>query len=369
MQRKLDIVSLGPGKIDQLTIEAHEVLLKSKKIYCRFINPLLNYFIHKYKKLVISFESFYSNPKLVQKVNRTKLYMKIAELIVNEALINERVVYALPGSAFIVEDTTYLIYKIAKAKGLAVNAILGVSFIDVLLSSLPEKYKEYLYPNLVISTPILHIIPFNGFYSYIIVQAQDVVKMYKPQMIEEILSKYYPKDFKFLYIYYKNKYKISSYNMKIIEFQTKDINKLIDIFERYNGSIFVPSQQISYEVQYKKLIDTTLKYKNKTQSFLADLKIEESLAFFNLKRYSEALNLAQNALVHTKRRGIHFLIGECLVKCNRYYEAIPELRKAEEENPESAEINHLLGVCYKNLGQIDKFWEEIEITLRKKKKI
>lgn len=364
MQKELDIVSLGPGKIEQLTIEAKKVLLKSKKIYCRFPNPLLEYFSQKHKKVIIFFQSFYNNPKLVQGINRKRLYKKIAELVVNEALNNEEIVYALPGSAFIAEDTTYLIYKIAKAKGLRVNTILGTSFVDVLLNSLPEKYKKNIYPQRIFTVANLGI-PFNGYFSYIIAQSNDLVQRYKPSEIEKILSRHHPKDFKFLYIYNEEDYKNFSYEVKVIEFQAKDIKKMIDMFEEKNGSIFIPARLIDYE----KLFDALPRYRSKDPSFLADLKFQESQAFFKLKRYSEALASAQKALrmdSDSERRGIHFLIGVCLEKCKKYQEAILELKKAEKEAPEIAEINYVLGKCYKNLGQIDKYLQGVEVTFRKR---
>jgi len=250
MPRELDIVSLGPGRINQMTIEARESLLKSKKIYCRFINPLLSYFIHKHKKHVVSFESLYSEPSLVQGTNRTGLYTKISEVVVNEALINDRIVYALPGSVFIGEDTTYLIYKMAKAKGLMVNMILGVSFIDVVFNSLPEKYKKYIHPNLIISFyNRSDIIPFSGYYSYIIALADNEIN--KLRTIEELLSRYYSKDFKFIYIYSENDENNFSYNMKTIEFQIKDVKKMITFFSKHNGSIFIPSCLIDQEIKFK----------------------------------------------------------------------------------------------------------------------
>ncbi|MCK4648721.1 tetratricopeptide repeat protein [bacterium] len=371
MQKELGIVSLGPGKIEQLTIEAKKVLLKSKKIYCRFPNPLLEYFSQKHKKVIIFFQSFYNNPKLVQGINRKRLYKKIAELVVNEALNNEGIVYALPGSAFIAEDTTYLIYKVAKAKGLRVNTILGTSFIDVLLSSLPEKYKKNIYPQRIFTVANLGI-PFNGYFSYIIAQSDDLVQRYKPNEIEKILSKHYPKDFKFLYIYPNEDYKNFSYEVKVIEFQAKDIEKMIDIFKERSGSIFIPARLIDYERSYKKQFDALPRHKSKDPSFLADLKFQESQAFFKLKRYGEALASAQEALrmdPDSERRGIHFLIGVCLEKCKRYQEAILELKKAEKEAPEIAEINYVLGKCYKNFGQIDKYLQEIEVTFRKRENI
>jgi len=307
---------------DQMTVEAREALLKSKKIYCRWMTPLLSHFMHKYKKLVISFEGLYGDFDLI-KNKRAKLYMKIAELVVNEALLNDGVVYALPGSAFIAEDSTYLIYELAEAKGLAVNAILGISFIDVLLSSLPSDYRKYILPELVITRSLSDNISFNRRYAYIIIQTAD---LYNPEMIKRMLPRYFPADFKFLYIYIENGRKALPENTKIIKFKIKDINRMLDYFQRYDGSIFIPPRQINNEVIFKPLLRNTLR--------------------------------------HTKKDG-HLIIGKCLMACKRYREAVSELRKAEKEDPRSVQVHRLLGLCYKKLGKIDELWKEIIKALKK----
>ena len=260
MQKRLDIISLGPGRIDQMTLEAKQALLKSKKIYCRFINPILEYFIKKHKKVVISLQRFYSNPILVKK-SRKKLYFKIAELMVNAALINKRVAFVLPGSALIAEDTPYLIYRKAKAKGLRVNTILGISFIDVLLNSLPEKYKKHAIDQFELIPPWrLGTTFFDKRCSYIIFQVNELFDHFKPAKVKEILSRYYPKEFKFLYVYPEYPPHRIDYRIKTIEFQVSDITRLKEKFEMYSGSVFLPAKLIDAEKSYRKTLIAFKRY-------------------------------------------------------------------------------------------------------------
>lgn len=306
VQKRLDIVSLGPGKVEQLTLEAKEALLKSKKIYCRFINPILEYFIKRHKKVVISLRGLYDDPNLVQGIERKPLYKRIAEFIVDEATNNEGIAYALPGSALIIEDTTYLIYELAKAKRLKINTILGISFVDVLLNSLPERYKRYIYPQRMFVVANLNM-PFNGYFSYIIAQTSDLVQEYRPDQIEETLSRHYPKDYKFLYIYNKDDHKNFSYKVKVIEFQAKDIKNMIDIFRNKNGTIFIPARLSDYEKSYGKLFDTPPKYKR--EGGISMLKRKIAKGDYLKRRYERNEDIVSRkignemVLVPVRRRG------------------------------------------------------------------
>jgi len=156
--------------------------------------------------------------------------------------------------------------------------------------------------------------------------------------------------------------------VKVIEFHIRDIKKMMRVFDDKSGTIFIPASQIDYDKSYSDLPENN----SENSSFLADLKFEESQAFLKLERYDEALTSVEEAQKQgfdSHKKGIHFLIGRCLEKLGRYKEAIQELKKAEKEDPKVAEINYILGECYRNLCQIDFYLKEVETTLRKKKEV
>ncbi|MFC2062016.1 SAM-dependent methyltransferase [Elusimicrobiota bacterium] len=332
-QKNINVVSLGPGKIEHLTFEAEQVLLNSKKIYCRFFTPLLEHIQQKYNKIVISFQFMYADPRFNHS-ERYPLYKKIAEFLTNEALNNEGITYALPGSALVGEDTPYLIHKLAEPKGLQVNTIVGISFVDILLNALPSEYKKYIDAQTKVVFGNLNE-KIDVYSNNIIAQVrEDLLRLYTPEIIIRILSEHYPKNYKFLYIYYENNSSNPSAELKVIESQIKDIKKLISTFESNNGSIFIPSKMKKFDQRYNRILKFIQEDKGQDSTFLFNVLFQEAKTLFNLKKFDEAL-----------------LIG----------------RKAAGINPKDPHINHLMGSCYLKLHQVDNFWKEIEKYCRKRK--
>jgi len=314
MARELQIVGLGAGAFPQLTQEAQRALLKAKKIYCRYRSLLLDYFIEKHKKLVISFQCFYHNPRLLNDGGRSQVYEAIAHSIVHEALHNDGIVYALPGSVWIAETTPFLIYEIAKRKRLKVNTILGVSFIDVIFNSLPEKYRQDKQAQFsLVRAGNLHITPFNKNFSYILVAMEDMARIYTIKGMIRILSKHYSPDYKLLLMYMTKGKDGFSYRERSIEFKVKDMHKIYKIFRKrdWDGSLFVPasSSEAGEDLHSSRGHGSALYGDN---AFLqGDLKFEEGLAYYRLGRYREALRCAHEALANSQRKEVPLLIEAC----------------------------------------------------------
>ncbi len=104
--------------------------------------------------------------------------------------------------------------------------------------------------------------------------------------------------------------------------------------------------------------------KSKEIPFLSELKFLKAQALYALGQYNEVLALAKETsklgFEIKGNKGNCFLIGSCLEKCERYPEAISELKKAEEINPEEAQINFSLFNCYRKIDQIELANKELE---------
>ena len=122
----ITIVGLGPGSINQLTLEAWRVLDEAGEVYLRTArHPMIkdlpqNTTYHSFDGLYDDAESFEA------------LYQAIAEQIVAKG----EVVYAVPGHPFVAEKTTSLIIKLAKVRGIPVKIVEGLSFIEPTLTIL-----------------------------------------------------------------------------------------------------------------------------------------------------------------------------------------------------------------------------------------
>jgi len=115
------------------------------------------------------------------------------------------------------------------------------------------------------------------------------------------------------------------------------------------------------------------KKKSRQLGFLSELQFLEAQAHYALGQYNKALALAKET---SKLRpeieeydGYCFLAGSCLEKGKKYFEAIPELKKAEKINPEEAQINFSLFNCYRKTGQKDLANKELDKFFLKFKKL
>lgn len=123
----ITILGLGPGSIDDLTLKAWRALEVAKFVYLRTNQhpcvpdlpegPLYQSFDYLYEKLD-QFDQVYE-----------AICDKLIELAETEDLI-----YAVPGDPFVAESSTLLLRKKAQEKGIEVEIISGLSFIEPMLS-------------------------------------------------------------------------------------------------------------------------------------------------------------------------------------------------------------------------------------------
>lgn len=129
----ITIVGLGAGDITQISFSAVEKLKSNLPIYLRTEkHPVV-------EKLDIEYKSF--DPYYEEYENFEQVYSKIANEIVNLGE-KEDIIYAVPGHPRVAESTVPLIEEIALKKGIEVEIIASMSFIDAMYNYLAFDPSE-----------------------------------------------------------------------------------------------------------------------------------------------------------------------------------------------------------------------------------
>lgn len=129
----ITIVGLGAGDITQISFSAVEKLKSNLPIYLRIEkHPVVEKLDIEYK----SFDSYYEEYE-----NFEQVYSKIANEIVNLGE-KEDIIYAVPGHPRVAESTVPLIEEIALKKGIEVEIIASMSFIDAMYNYLAFDPSE-----------------------------------------------------------------------------------------------------------------------------------------------------------------------------------------------------------------------------------
>ncbi len=126
----ITLLGLGPGQADLLTRQAWQTLATASEIYLRTrqhpaaaglpASLQVHSFDHLYEELV-SFEA---------------VYAQITATILALGRRPQGVIYAVPGHPFIAETTGPEIYRRARAEGLPVRILEGISFLEPVCSAL-----------------------------------------------------------------------------------------------------------------------------------------------------------------------------------------------------------------------------------------
>ena len=126
----ITIVGLGPGPLAQLTREAEAALLGAEKIFFRSGSHPAHDWLKEKGKHVVCFDKLYTLPWKVP----GEIYDFIVSALLKEAMLHEHVVYAVPGSPAVLEDTTRLLQERRGVDGLQVSVIHGLSFVEEALA-------------------------------------------------------------------------------------------------------------------------------------------------------------------------------------------------------------------------------------------
>ncbi len=132
MPTEIVLVGTGPGPVSQLTREAHDELLHAGRVFFRMSAHPVYDWLQREGVSVYSFDDVYALPRIAYH----EVYEFIAAAILKEAQRTGRVVYALPGSPFVLERTSGLIEQAAHAAGFNVRVIPGMSFLEVVWAEL-----------------------------------------------------------------------------------------------------------------------------------------------------------------------------------------------------------------------------------------
>ena len=126
----ITLLGLGPGDPSQVTREAWSILEAASEVYLRTSqHPVVDDLPKGLKQN--SFDYLYDKKENVEQV-----YLQIIEEIIDLGRAPEGVIYAVPGHPFVAEATAPEIYRQAKAEGIPVRVVQGLSFIEPTLSSI-----------------------------------------------------------------------------------------------------------------------------------------------------------------------------------------------------------------------------------------
>ncbi|MFZ5595733.1 MAG: nucleoside triphosphate pyrophosphohydrolase [Bacillota bacterium] len=122
----ITIVGLGPGDPGQISLAAAEALLKGKCIWLRTgVHPAVKW-LEEHQLQFQTFDYIYREAGDFQEV-----YRRIAEKVLFLGK-NEEVVYAVPGSPLVAEESVHLILEGASGDNGIVRIVPGMSFLDAM---------------------------------------------------------------------------------------------------------------------------------------------------------------------------------------------------------------------------------------------
>lgn len=133
----ITILGLGPGRWEDLTIQARAVLEQAasnhKTAFFRtLIHPIIEPLKHEIHDLhITSFDSFYD-----EAVNWDALYLRIAQEICTQAEQHPPVIYAVPGHPLVGEASVHLILQQAHERSLSTRIVAGISFLEPVCTAL-----------------------------------------------------------------------------------------------------------------------------------------------------------------------------------------------------------------------------------------
>ncbi len=138
---KIFIVGLGPGNIDLISKKAYDLIFdnKIKKIFRTKQHEMIDELIEKN----IDFESMdylYDSSE-----NFEEVYSRITDYVIESVKKYDTIVYAVPGSPFVTEETPKMIIEKSDIEKIDVEIIPSVSFIDSIICSLKKDPTRNLY--------------------------------------------------------------------------------------------------------------------------------------------------------------------------------------------------------------------------------
>jgi tetrapyrrole methylase family protein / MazG family protein len=145
----ITIVGVGPGPTAYLTREAEEALIHAERLFFRTAAHPVYEWLSGIGKHLQSFDVLYTMPW----DNPEDIYEFMVAILFKEAELKGDVVYAVPGSADVLEETTNLIRNRGIAEGVRVRVVSGVSFLDLALAEINFDFSL----GLQVVLPLTHL--------------------------------------------------------------------------------------------------------------------------------------------------------------------------------------------------------------------
>lgn len=128
---KINIIGLGPGGIEDISLGTMEKMKHFQHVYLRTRkHPTVSY-LEKIGIVFKSFDSIYDQGENFQEV-----YHKIVLELIEKAKQEKEIVYAVPGHPLVAEETVERILKLSEQQKLEVEILPAMSFIDAMIQSL-----------------------------------------------------------------------------------------------------------------------------------------------------------------------------------------------------------------------------------------
>lgn len=131
MTKKITIIGLGAGDLDQMTLGIYRMLESAEKVYVRTIHhPAIEELMNQGKHFV-AFDEIYEKHEQFEPV-----YEEIAETLFAQAEVEGHVLYAVPGHPLVAEQAVQILLHNSKSKGIDVSVAGGKSFLDEMYTAL-----------------------------------------------------------------------------------------------------------------------------------------------------------------------------------------------------------------------------------------
>jgi len=129
MTGNINVVGLGAGDVNQLSVGIYKELRESQRLFMRTAeHPVVTDLRHE-----LTFHSF--DELYIKHTDFASVYREIVEQLISEAEQGD-VVYAVPGHPMVAEKTVQLLLEAAEQGRVNVNVKGGQSFIDLLFTAL-----------------------------------------------------------------------------------------------------------------------------------------------------------------------------------------------------------------------------------------
>ena len=157
ISRAITVVGLGPGRWEDLTIEARDALAAASVVICRTLrHPTVDALrVWRPELRLESFDHLYETSE-----SFADLYPEMARRLlarISEAPEGEALLYAVPGHPLMGEESVRILRQEAVAQGVRVDVVAGLSFVEPVCAALDlnplERDLQLIDATALVATP------------------------------------------------------------------------------------------------------------------------------------------------------------------------------------------------------------------------